>query len=689
MSKRKTQGQRISVALTCAVLAIATTMSLPTVASAKTYLMHQCSAGVPAVSQGWAAYGSTTLAVTSLSNNCSAGGMLGDYVYSNGQPGAVTENGNGGSQVGLALSVPGSAPNVTIKSITAEILASSVTGDDAFMGFVSTGQNLPGAVELPYGNVADYKANDSWTLPQGAREWRAYINCSTDHSSTTCNFNDSISVPAVSDMTLTLNDDTLPTVSSVSGTLASAATSKSAVTGSQSLAFTGADTDSGVLSSTLTLTPQGTGTAYTHTFDFTGECTYDSWNACPLTHHVSGFNLNTAALHDGTYTVDVTATDAAGNVTEDSLGAITTHNAPANTTPPTVLEPGQIVVGSVLTSKPGEWSVPSEAGSIAYTYQWETCNSKGEDCQQISAASSATYTTAPSDTEHTLRVTVTATDNDGNKSATSTTTSPVVASQSSLGAAPGPGTGNTNVGPTSPPGTTSATTTPGPVVVPAPPSTPGATSAGAPNGTVANEAATIRLGVNETISRSFARRAFTLNGRLLNNQGNPISGATLEVLQQLAGTKSLKRIMFVKTRSNGAFTAKMPAGPSRTIDVGYRAWSGDSNYAAQATVKESVSASVQFTVTPHQTSSRGEIILTGKVAGPIPKGGVKVELLVHYRGAWQPFRTPRTKPNGGFRVKYKFQNASGRFPFRAAVPAGQTGFPFTEGTSRLVNVSAN
>jgi hypothetical protein len=691
-------GRRIAMAaLACAALA---TAMLPAAASAGTYPMHQCSAGVPAVSPGWSTYGSTTLASTSLSNNCSAGGMLGDYVFSNGQSGAVTENGSNGSQVGLNLSVPASAPDVTIQSITAEVLASSVTGDDAFLGFASEGQSLPGGVELPYGYGADYKAQDSWTLPQGAREWQTYVYCSTDRSSTTCDFNDSISVPALSDMTVTLEDDTPPTVSSVSGTLATAAADSSAVTGSQSLAFTGQDADSGVLSATLTLTPQGGGAAYTHTFSFAGECAYDAWNACPLTQNVSGFNLNTAALHDGAYKVDVSVTDAAGNVTEDALGTIATHNAPADTTLPSVLAPGQIVVGSALTSKPGEWSVPSEAGNVTYAYQWEDCNNKGESCQPITGANNADYTPAPSDAEHTLRLTVTATDNDGSKSATSSPTNPVSASQNSLGTSPGPGTGGgtNNGGGTSGDGTTTPpggsgndTTAPSSPTTPSTPSTDAGVSmnVGTPNGTVATDAAILRLGVAETITRSFARRAFTLDGRLVNSQGEPISGAMLEVLQQFTGTKSLQPTMSVKTHSNGTFTAKIPAGASRTIVVGYRAWSGESSYAARATVKESVGAGVQLSVTPQRIGSKGTITLAGKVAGPIPRHGVIVELLVHYRGIWEPFRTHRTSPNGRFRLRYPFQGGTGRFPFLASVPAGQAGFPFNTGNSRIVNVSAS
>jgi len=301
----------------------------PSLASAGTYPMYQCAPGTPAVSPGWSVYGINTDASLVLSNTCSSGGAIGDSVASNEQAGAVTEKGSSGSQVGLALDVPGSAPDVTIQSITAEVIGSSVTGDDAFMGFTSAGQALPGAVEIPNGGGSNYTASDSWTLPQGARDFEAHVNCSTDGSSPTCYFADSIAVPALNDITLTLEDNTPPVIESASGPLATAAADKSTVAGSQTLSFTASDADSGVRSATLTLTPQDGETPYTHTFDFAAQCSYDSWNACPLTESVSEFVLNTATLKDDSYTVNLTVTDAAGNTASNSLGTITTAGPPS------------------------------------------------------------------------------------------------------------------------------------------------------------------------------------------------------------------------------------------------------------------------------------------------------------------------------------------------------------------------
>jgi hypothetical protein len=216
-----------------------------------------------------------------------------------------------------------------------------------------------------------------------------------------------------------------------------------------------------------------------------------------------------------------------------------------------------------------------------------------------------------------------------------------------------------------------------------------ALGAGSPNGTGASENAELRLGLPASITRSYSHRAVVLAGRLLDSQGGPIAHASLDVLQRIVGTAAAKIVAHATTRSDGTFSVRVPAGPSRQIEVGYRAFSGETSYAAVARVKETVDAGVRLSISPSHTGSEGAIVLSGTVEGPIPQQGTIVDLLVHYRGRWEPFRTPRTNRHGHFRVLYQFEGGVGRFPFRAEVPGGQTGFPFGDGESRVVNVSTN
>jgi hypothetical protein len=281
-----------------------------------------------------------------------------------------------------------------------------------------------------------------------------------------------------------------------------------------------------------------------------------------------------------------------------------------------------------------------------------------QPCRASESVDLPINTTALANGQHTLKVTV----EDAAENASVVYDGPITTQQpsnNSLGALPGPG----------------ASVASGL-----------ARGLGQPNGIAASEGARLRLGQHGRLTRSFAKRALGISGRLMSAQGQPIGGATLELLQQTVSSPGLKLIGHVKTSATGTFVARAPAGPSRTIAVAYRAFSGDGAYAATARIIESVQAGIQLGISPRRTGSEGAITLTGHVLGPVPPQGVSVDLLVHYRGHWEPFRTPRTDAAGHFTVVYQFEGARGRFPFRAEVPPSQADFAFGRGFSGVVDV---
>jgi hypothetical protein len=210
---------------------------------------------------------------------------------------------------------------------------------------------------------------------------------------------------------------------------------------------------------------------------------------------------------------------------------------------------------------------------------------------------------------------------------------------------------------------------------------------GVPNGIGANQAAVLHLGVPSVISRSFARRAIKLLGRLTDSVGEPISDAELELFAVPTSAGAPRELIArTTTQGDGSFELSVPTGPSRTLEVTYRAFSTTATYAATATVRENVGAGVILHVSPPRTTPTGKIELRGQVLGQIPKGGVLIELLVHYRGEWVPFRDPQTGRHGRFHVKYHFEGGRGVFPFRAQVRGGQQGFPYTLGYSNSSRV---
>jgi 5-hydroxyisourate hydrolase-like protein (transthyretin family) len=206
------------------------------------------------------------------------------------------------------------------------------------------------------------------------------------------------------------------------------------------------------------------------------------------------------------------------------------------------------------------------------------------------------------------------------------------------------------------------------------------------NGRPASVTAVLAPIAHGRFQRSYQHSALQLESRLTTATGMPIADATVEILAQNDGTGQTETIGHAVTAPNGRLVAHIPAGPSRTIDVAYRAYADAPAYAAQTETTETVSAGLHLTITPGQTRPTGTITLHGHVLGQIPHTGVVVEVLVYYHGCWEPIRTPRTDSNGHFTLRYQFQRAYGRFPFALRIRYGQIGFPYSGGWSRRVDV---
>ena len=81
--------------------------------------------------------------------------------------------------------------------------------------------------------------------------------------------------------------------------------------------------------------------------------------------------------------------------------------------------------GQTLTAYTGVWS---GAAPLAYSYQWQHCNSSGGSCVAITGATTATYQATHAVVGYTLKVVVTATNSIGSAASTSSATGVVSAS---------------------------------------------------------------------------------------------------------------------------------------------------------------------------------------------------------------------------------------------------------------------
>jgi predicted actin-binding protein len=119
----------------------------------------------------------------------------------------------------------------------------------------------------------------------------------------------------------------------------------------------------------------------------------------------------------------VSASNAAGSASATSAQtAVVAAAPPSNVLAPTVT--GTAQDGSTLTASTGTWN---GTPSIAYAYQWQRCDSAGNNCASIGGATSSTYVLASADVGSTLRVVVAATNAGGSASASSAQTAVVAA----------------------------------------------------------------------------------------------------------------------------------------------------------------------------------------------------------------------------------------------------------------------
>ncbi len=367
-----------------------------------------------------------------------------------------------------------------------------------------------------------------------------------------------------------------------------------------------------------------------------GALMFDSAEPCRESVSVD-LALDTTQLADGAHTLKVAVSDAAGNRAVVYDEPLSTLNAPASLAPPSLVKGAE----GRLEANPGSWSAPAGAGALSYAYEWQACEPDGGGCVSIPGASGRTYMPSAAEQGRVLRVLVSAADADGQSTLASPTSSPVASLLADVA-----------------------------------------------NGLGASEHASLTLTGPAKLTRSYARRALSLRGQLLGAGGAPIADATLELLCKSEGQSAPRVLAFATSGADGTFTAAAPPGPSRELTVAYRAFSADAAPSASASIGESVRASVALRVSPRRIASTGSIVLRGKVAGPLPRSGVSVQLLVRYRGHWEPFRSPRTDAAGRFRVRYGFQGAVGRFPFRAQVLSGQAGFPYLGAASVPAIVSS-
>jgi hypothetical protein len=152
------------------------------------------------------------------------------------------------------------------------------------------------------------------------------------------------------------------------------------------------------------------------------------------------------------------------------------------------------------------------------------------------------------------------------------------------------------------------------------------------------------------------RQATNVSGRLTDQTGTSIPGATLDVLSQTVGSSAAFAVLgHATTDANGVYTFRVPPGPSRVIRTGYRAFANDSGYDATTDLTESVTATTSLSVTPKRLHGR-TFTFDGQVHADNFPPGQQVEIQALVGSTWSHVTFARVAANGRFKARYRLKH---------------------------------
>jgi hypothetical protein len=170
-----------------------------------------------------------------------------------------------------------------------------------------------------------------------------------------------------------------------------------------------------------------------------------------------------------------------------------------------------------------------------------------------------------------------------------------------------------------------------------------------------------------------------LTGRLTDNSGEPVAGATLCMKEGIAGA-ALASVGTVTTNANGRYRFRVAPGPNRKLKVGYRY--NRKQVDRRARFKSRLRPRLK--VSPKSRTENGkQLRLYGSIPGPRNRGRIVVlQASAIHSKSWLTFRKARTDRHGNYTARYRFTstNTTTKYRFRALVPP-QNGYPYEGGTS--------
>jgi hypothetical protein len=516
-----------------------------------------------------------------------------------------------------------------------------------------------------------------------------------------------------------LRDNIDPVIVSPSGTLLA----NGALSGSRSITFSATDQGGGVFRSILLV--DGSPVVNKVIDGNGGHCNTSAFvQTVPCKLAASDtLSLNTAALSEGTHSVQLIVRDA----TDTNQAVYGPFNINVDNVPPPVNTSAPLITGvarhgQTLTGDTGTWT----GTGITFARQWQRYDAGTGTWTSIAGATGPTYAIQSADYGKALRMRSRATNSEGTVDAYSDPAGPIASPTDPKGDLDNDGIINENdsdidgdgvpndgdADPKDPSlGVPPADPTDPGTGVPAPGEgetgrgdAPGGNTGGGgsgaggdvrietKNGEGAVAAAALAATFSGTKSKTIkvkwgAKRKIT--GTLLAPNRQPIVGAKLEVHQtpQLMGSAA-QSLGQVVTDAKGRFSYALPAGVSRTIRFGYKHILEASTYSQTTEVNVQVTPKVTMKADRKSLRNKHAVTFKGKITGA-PAGVRKIVEFQALDGKkWRTFASTRVAKKGGtFKYRYRFTRTTRptNYQFRAIVRA-EKGWPFASGQTKPIKV---
>lgn len=180
--------------------------------------------------------------------------------------------------------------------------------------------------------------------------------------------------------------------------------------------------------------------------------------------------------------------------------------------------------------------------------------------------------------------------------------------------------------------------------------------------------------------------ATEIAGRLTDGNGAPISGATVCMESQAAGSQTVgsPTVATASTDSEGNFGLEVKPGANRQLLVGYR--HGSFEIAKKLTL--GTRAHPTINLSEHRIRGGKRVVISGRLPNPNPADHVLVLQGSSEHGhVWLTFKKVITGPQGEYSTMYRFTKPRKTTGFRVRVVAPeQAGYEYVTGTSKAARI---